>query len=189
MKILTFVICTCLSAFSLADETKNPGPRLENVPIPAESGSPYDFRGKADYAYPPYEALFKTRTYGELRAGLEKFMASWHADGRTFADASSLESYLRCKQALVRIYYLAGETAPGDSLMGELTLAKETPAADLEAGLRQAQALEEITRLADQINTRHEELCGEKAYPGGKPRNLHQLLKPLFKILDELSGE
>ncbi len=87
------------------------------TPIPADSENLYEFRGDAHFTYEPYEALFETKTYGELRSALEEFFRRWKEDGRVFEDASSKYTFLHCRLALIRTYYLLGDTRKADTIL------------------------------------------------------------------------
>ena len=118
-RIINWSVVLCFAALasnSFAQENRQTsfGP---GTSIPANSESMYEFRGRAGFTYEPYEALFQTKTYGELRFALEEFFRHWKADGRTFEDSSSRNVFFRCRLALIRTYYLLGDTGKADTLL------------------------------------------------------------------------
>ncbi len=98
--------------------------------IPMESEDPFDFRGRSNFTYPPYEKLFETQNYVELRDGLRHFFRQWEADGREVEDGASMNIYARCQLALVRAEFLLGHREAGSALLHKLHPAEEGSFAD-----------------------------------------------------------
>lgn len=155
----------------------------ENFAIPADSKSPFDFRGTpAAWDFAAYQALFRTKTFGELHEGLRQFMKEWNALEQKPQSPAATEAYFTCKQALIRTYYLFGEVEPADELLLEFRPSKET-LANPAATLNREQALS----VGKQIR----EMClgmGEPdPFPNGIPENIHAIYAPLLKIIRNLS--
>lgn len=161
----------------------NPGA----VAIPADSKSPYDFRGKPDFAYPPYEALYQAKTVAELAGKLEAFFKAWKKDGRDFKDPVAAERYFRCKQALIRLYYLQGHMQEGDRLMVEFHPTRQDLKAEVGKLLQAAGEKEKIDRAAERIRVLFSE-SGEKLdpYPKGPPKDLHEVYEPILEVMEQL---
>ncbi len=125
LRVLFFaaLITSCVA------QKSGPGSVNPETSIPANSENALEFRGQVGLTYEPYEALFQTNTYGELRVALEDFFRQWKADGRTFEDSASTNIFLRCRLALIRTYYLLGDIEKADALllwMHPATLLDET---------------------------------------------------------------
>jgi hypothetical protein len=155
-------------------------------PIPADSKSPYDFRGKPDFDYAPYEALYRAKTIGELTDGLEKFFKAWKADGRNFDDPIAADRYFRCKQALIRLYYVQGMMAPGDDLMMEFHPSRRAPQGDLAKEMKAAGVEEKFARKAEEIRVLYSQFYKDNPYPNGPPKDFHDLYAPMLKIIKDM---
>lgn len=160
-----------------------------SLEIPADSKSPYDFRGKPDFAYPPYEALYKTKTVGELCDKLWDFLQAWEKDARKFEDPVATERYFRCKLAFIRLNYLCGRMQEGDRLMDKLNPMHGMAAGKDGKGHQAVVEKEKMARAEQRIRVMWSEL-GEKddPYPKGAPKDIHELYEPLFRIVRQLSG-
>ena len=186
-------IMAFLSLLVISASAQTPKPPVDFDPakleIPADSKSPHDFRGKPDFAYAPYEALYQAKTVGELHEKLCEFFKTWVKDGRKFDDPVATDRYFRCKQALIRVNYLCGRMEEGDSLMQEFHPSRQANVADPIKAMQAAGEQEKIARTVERIRVTYSEL-GEKEdpYPNGLPKDLHELYAPLFKLLNDLSG-
>lgn len=88
-----------------------------NTPIPENGNSAFEFRGNPSFGYAPLKEVYKAKTYGELRDALESFFTQWKKDGMVMEDSSSTNMFYSCRLALIRTYYLLGETAKADTLL------------------------------------------------------------------------
>ena len=186
--LLAFLALCILPSFA-----QSPKPPAEFNPakleIPADSESPYDFRGKPDFAYAPYEALYQTKTVGDLYEKLREFFKAWAKDGRKFDDPVATDRYFRCKQALIRVYYLCGRMEEGDRLMQEFHPSRQANAADPIKAMQAAGEQEKIARTVERIRGTYSQLgVKEDPYPNGAPKDIHELYAPLFKLLNDLAG-
>lgn len=149
-----------------------------STPIPADSKSPFDFRGKPTADYPPYTAVFQAKTYGELRERLEKFFKQWEKDKKPLDDFSSLNIYFHCQSALVRTCYLLGDVEAGDG-----HLMKHDPAKVYQGRLSDRELEQgKLPRIAKEIQAIHLHLGLEDPFPKGPPKNVSELYLPLAAI-------
>jgi len=111
------LVCLAFFASNACTETELHAPLGPDTPIRSNSENAFEFRGSPHFTYEPYEALFETTTYGELWSALEEFFRSWKEDGRVFEDGSSMYTFLHCRLALIRTYYLLGDTEKADTLL------------------------------------------------------------------------
>lgn len=146
--------------------------------IPADSRSPFDFRGKPASDYPPYKAVFQAKTYGELRERLENFFEQWEKDKKPFEDYISINSYFHCKGALVRTCYLLGDVDAGDEYLLKYDPSKAY-SGELE---RRAMDKGRLRLIAKQIQAIHAHLGLEDPFPKGSPKELSELYGPLAAI-------
>ena len=148
------------------------------TPIPADSKSPYDFRGKPMADYPPYVAVFQAKTYGELKERLEDFFKQWEKDKKPLDDFASLNVYFHCQGALVRTCYLLGDVEGGDGY-----LMKHDPARAYHSQIS-GKALEQgkLPRIAKEIQAIHTHLGLEDPFPKGPPKDVTDFYLPLAAI-------
>jgi hypothetical protein len=149
-----------------------------STPIPADSKSPYEFRGKPTADYPPYTAVFQAKTYGELKERLENFFKRWEEDKKPLDDLASLNMYFQCQGALARTCYLLGDVEAGDGY-----LMKHDPVRASHGRLSD-RALEQgkLPRIAKEIQAIHLHLGLEDPFPKGPPKNVNELYQPLAAI-------
>lgn len=161
---------------------------IEGIPIPADSDSPYDFRGEPTWNDPAYQELFKTKTYGELNDALRKFLGVWSERHDELKEPAHIEAYFTGKQALLRTYYLMGRVHEGDRLLSEFhpkvlgLIAENKEQKPVDAGER-----EKILRMAARIQALYSELGEDDPFAEGLPVDVHQLYAPVFKLLKDLS--
>ena len=149
-----------------------------STPIPADSRSPYEFRGKPTSDYPPYTAIFQAKTYGELKERLENFFKQWEKDKKPLDDFASLNMYFHCQGALVRTCYLLGDVEAGDGY-----LMKHDPARAYQGRLSDRELEQgKLPRIAKEIQAIHLHLGLEDPFPKGPPKNVSELYQPLVAI-------
>ena len=163
--------------------------RVAAIPIPADSKSPYDFRGDPAWEDPEYHALFRAKTYGELHEALIAFVKKWSDRQNDLKAPAHIAAYFTAKQALIRSFYLRGELEPGDKLMEEFhpNALGVMPAAK-QGKVVDAVEREKINRMADQIRRLYSELGEDDPYPKGPPADVHELYIPLLKMVQGLGG-
>ncbi len=88
-----------------------------DTPIPENGNSAFEFRGNPSFGYAPLKEVYKAKTYGELRDALENFFTQWKKDGMVFEDSASTNMFYSCRLALIRTYYLLGESEKADTLL------------------------------------------------------------------------
>ncbi len=159
-----------------------------NLPIPTDSESVLDFRGKPTWDYEPYQALFATKTYGGLLEGLYAFFAAWTHDGMKLQGDEAVKCYYNCKLAQIRLNYLLRQDhLHADKLLLELHPQNKIGEKEADRILAAQVGIEQIRRKEEQIRTMLKSL-GERddPYPDGPPQDVHQLYRPLFKFLQDV---
>jgi hypothetical protein len=149
-----------------------------STPIPADSRSPYEFRGKPAADYPPYAAVFQAKTYGELKERLEDFFKQWEKDKKPLDDFASLNIYFQCQGALVRTCYLLGDVEAGDA-----HLMKHDPARAYQGKLSGGELERgKLPQIAKEIQAIHLHLGLKDPFPKGPPKDVSELSQPLAAI-------
>lgn len=184
MRLLYLITFVALTTSAPAE-----GNRVAAIPIPADSKSPYDFRGEPTWNDPEYQALFKAKTYGDLHEALVAFVRKWSGRQNDLKDPTHIAAYFTAKQAVIRSFYLRGELEPGDKLMEEF----HPKALGLMPGEKQGKAVdamerEKINRMADRIRRLYTELGEGDPYPKGPPSDVHELYVPMLKIIQNLGS-
>jgi hypothetical protein len=163
--------------------------RIAAIPIPADSKSPYDFRGESKWDDPAYQALFHAKTYGDLHEALIDFVRKWSARQNELKDPAHVAAYFTAKQALIRTSYLMGELEPGDKLMEEFhPKALGLMPTAKQGKLVDAVEREKINRIADQIRRLYTDAAEGDPYPNGPPADVHELYLPLLKMIQSLGN-
>lgn len=182
MKIIASLLVTVFaSCFVSAQDIKS-------IPILPESNSPFDFRGEPEWDYPPYKKLFETKTYGELLAALQEFGKHWNEDQASHKGVVASNAYYTCKQAMIRLLYLSDEAEEADRLLEELHPRHHLKGEDAQKLLAANIEKDRIRRVAAEIRVLYMEMASEDPYPNGIPATIHELYRPLFKMLRELGG-
>lgn len=183
VRILPLILLVLMQMASVAQERA-----IEDIPIPADSDSPYDFRGESTWEDPAYQALFKAKTYGELYEALRRFLGVWAERQNDLKEPAHVEAYFTGKQALLRTYYLMGRVHEGDRLLSEFhpkvlgLIPEDKERKPVDAGER-----EKILRMAGRIQALYAELGEDDPFAEGLPQDVHQLYAPVFKLLKDLS--
>lgn len=183
MRIIPLILLLFIQISVSAQEN-----RIQQIPIPADSASPYDYRGEPGWDDPDYQALFEAKTYGELHESLRKFLGSWFSRKDELKEPVQIAAYFTAKQALIRTYYLMGHVAEGDQLMKEfhpqvLGLIPEIP----DQKPMDAVEREKILRMAARIQALYAGLGEDDPFAGGLPQDVHELYEPVLKMLKDLS--
>jgi len=182
MHRFNLIVFVCLQLVASAQEE-----RIAAIPIPIDSGSPYDFRRDPKWDDPAYQALFRAKTYGELHEALVAFVKKWSARQNDLKALAHIAGYFTAKQALIRSFYLRGELAPGDKLMEEF----HPKALGLMPAAKQDKMIdaverEKINRIAGQIRRLYADIGEDDPYPNGLPSDVHELYLPLLKMVQKL---
>ena len=188
MKMKSTIAIPFIAIFVAVGAFAEEAPDPADLPIPADSESLLDFRGKPTWDYEPYKALFETKTYGELLEGLYAFFAAWTRDGMKLQGDTAVSCYYNCKLAQIRLNYLLREDhLHADKLLLELHPKNQIDEKKADRILAAQVGIEQIRRKEEEIRVMFKTL-GEKEdpYPDGPPKDVHQLYQPLFKFLNDV---
>lgn len=151
--------------------------QLDALPIDPDMNSHYDFRGTPEkgWEFAPYQALFKTKTYGELRKALENLLKAVAKDPKATQSKVAREAFATARQSLLRLYYFYGDLEKGDALMAEFHPTYGVAAEKADAQLEAEGEMERIRRVTEEIEMEYKTTLNKPAYPNGPPRNYQDL--------------
>lgn len=156
----------------------------ERVPIPADSKSPFDFRGKPDWDYEPYQALFDCKTYGELREALSKFRGAFSRDRVRLETKQARLAYFRAKQAYIRTNLYLFRHMEAEEWLLELHPRNRVTKEEAEKLVLAEADLQRIKTAAKMQEKLLKEIDPKmRPYPKGGPRDYHELLLPSFVLI------